>query len=225
MTLRLLALFAFVAALVTGTSTAAHACKCAQMSPRQAVEHADAVFTGTVIAGHGGEIRSSAPSARAVYVFRADNVYKGQAAAEFTLATSTDSASCGYAFTTGMRYLVFATSHHAGTALPGVTLSSSACAGNMPIAPGTGPLQIDGAPGSGGAHHADAELVAALGTPTAVGGHLPSAAQTRSGSSAARDRDRGWTAATVPLGAAAVIAAVIAAVVVLRRRRRVSHAR
>ncbi|MEU6719314.1 hypothetical protein ABZ897_48300 [Nonomuraea sp. NPDC046802] len=162
---RLFALFALVAALLAGTSTAAHACSCARMTPAQSAEQATAVFTGTVVAAR--DARSPDP---AVFTFRADNVYKGTPAAEFTLATNVDSAACGYAFEKGTRYLVFAGSETSTLAekVPGVELSSSLCSGNVPIQQGTGPLRPgdERTPGHESlAGPVDAALIAALGAP------------------------------------------------------------
>lgn len=217
-TLRLLALLALVAALVTVTSTAAHACKCAEMTPAAAVANAKAVFTGTATAARVTE--SGPVGARAVYTFRADNVYKGTPAARYTVTTNVDSAACGYSFTKGTRYLVFATS---GTGIvPEAGLSSGSCAGNRPVAPGTGPLRPteEGPPGQAGpAGPVDAALVAALGSPTRVSAMSPQGVQAQPARATATSLDWRWTAT----GAALVALILIAGLTLIIRRRRAAR--
>ncbi|TYB65466.1 hypothetical protein FXF51_19885 [Nonomuraea sp. PA05] len=164
MVLRLLAVLTFTASLLVGLSTAAHACRCVDLSPAQTVRNADAVFTGTVTGVRGG----SGFGEPLVYTFRADQVYKGAPAARFTLTTSAASSSCGYTFGRSGRYLVFAASSSTGPVAEGGELSSTLCSGNVPVASGSGPLRPgddreDGQESLGGP--VDAELVKALGTP------------------------------------------------------------
>ncbi|MBB5084917.1 hypothetical protein [Nonomuraea endophytica] len=166
MMLRLLVVTALAAAVLAGTTTAACACSCVEFKPAQAVQNATAVFTGTVVA-----IRTvkGPPNAQKVYTFRADNVYKGAPAAEFQIGADTDSPACGYVFDQDTRYLVFA-----GPAerVPGVSLSTSLCSGNVPIRAGTGPLQVgderETAPETLGGP-VTTELITALGTPAQPG--------------------------------------------------------
>lgn len=164
MVLRLLALLALAASVLVGLSTPAYACSCADLSPARAVEHADAVFTGTV-----ADVRAEeGPGRPRVYTFLADQVYKGRPAGRFTVASSADSASCGYAFERGGRYLVFAAAGSAGSMVAGVELSSTLCSGNVPVDPGTGPLRPGDEREAGHeslAGPVDAGLVKALGTP------------------------------------------------------------
>ncbi|GAA4919303.1 hypothetical protein GCM10023334_021890 [Nonomuraea thailandensis] len=161
----MLALLALAASFLVGLSTAAHACSCANLSPARAVEHADAVFTGTVT-----RVRAEEGTGRPrIYTFRADQVYKGMPAERFTVASSADSASCGYAFGRGGRYLVFAASGSAGPAAEGAELSSTLCSGNVPVDPGSGPLRPGDEREAGHeslAGPVDAGLVKALGTPS-----------------------------------------------------------
>ncbi|MFE0154303.1 hypothetical protein ACFWY5_44675 [Nonomuraea sp. NPDC059007] len=166
MMLRLLVVTALAAAMLVGTTTAACACSCVEFKPAQAVENATAVFTGTVVA-----IRTvkGPPNAQKVYTFRTDNVYKGAPAAEFQIGADTDSPACGYVFDQDARYLVFA-----GPAerVPGASLSTSLCSGNIPIRPGTGPLKAGDERETthetiGGPVTTD--LITALGTPVRPG--------------------------------------------------------
>ncbi|MEO3867558.1 hypothetical protein ABGB18_01870 [Nonomuraea sp. B12E4] len=218
LTLRLLTLLALVAALVTATSTAAHACKCAEMTPAQAVGNAKAVFTGTVTAARVSDSRPV--GSRAVYTFRADHVYKGTPAAEFTVATNVESAACGYAFTQGTRYLVFATSSNG--IVSGTGLSSGSCAGNRPVAQGTGPLRPteERPPGQAGpAGAVDAELVAALGRPTKVSAMSPHRVQARPAQATATSLDWRWTVT----GVAVLALVLIAGLALIARRRRAAR--
>jgi hypothetical protein len=216
MVLRLLALLALAASLLVGLSTAAHACSCADLSPAQAVEHADAVFTGTVT-----HVRAEEGMAGPrVHTFRADQVYKGLPAERFTVASSADSASCGYAFERGGRYLVFAASSPTGPVAEGVELSSTLCSGNVPVDPGTGPLRPGDEREAGHeslAGPVDAGLVKALGTPlppVAAGETFPVKEPLRA--EGGTGAGWGWIAG----GAAAVLLLAGAFTAVALRRRR-----
>nr|SBO95168.1 hypothetical protein BN4615_P4684 [Nonomuraea gerenzanensis] len=213
--LRFLALLALAASILAGLSTAAHACSCANLTPAQAVRHADAVFTGTVTgmreAGGLGRPR--------VFTFRADQVYKGAPAAGFTLTTSADSASCGYAFERGGRYLVFAAAASSGPVVEGVELSSHLCSGNVPLDPGTGPLRPGDERAAG--HESLAgpvgpELVEVLGRPlppVATGETHQAAGPLRAERGAGVDR--GWIA-----GGAVVVLAAAGTLLAFAARRR-----
>jgi hypothetical protein len=122
-----------------------------------------AVFTGTVVAARQVEGDPLGPTPPIVYSFRADQVYKGKANAEFEVATNADEASCGYGFDTGSRYLVFASAEKSGMFAidPGVPLHTSLCEGNQLVHPGRGPLHVND-----GVEPLTAELLAALGTAT-----------------------------------------------------------
>ncbi|WP_127932772.1 hypothetical protein [Nonomuraea polychroma] len=219
MILRLLGLFALVAAVVVVTSTAAHACDCADLTPAAAKEHAEVVFTGTVVEVRRDGTQGLGPPTPAVYTFRADNVYKGAPAAGFTVSSNVDTASCGYPFQQGTRYLVFARSDTSELIekVPGVTLASSLCAGNVPIDQGTGPLRPgdERTPGHESlAGPVDAEMVTALGAPVRVAESASSGARTGT-SAAARGLGWGWIAA----GSAVVVLALAVGFALVRRRR------
>ncbi|TMR96577.1 hypothetical protein [Nonomuraea basaltis] len=215
MVIRLLALLSLVACVLGSTSTAAYACSCAIRTPAQAVEHADAVFTGTVAEG-----TAIGPRSPDVYTFRVDNVYKGAPTAEFTLATDADTASCGYPFERGGRYLVFAASDESELSepVPGVSLTSSLCSGNVPIDPGTGPLRPGGKRSTGLENLVgpmDAELIAALGTPAKPSGS-PSPVAAYNGTGTDPGAGAGWAPAA---GGAAVVVLVLAGTLALLMRR------
>ncbi|MFI6458176.1 hypothetical protein ACIBF6_42340 [Streptosporangium amethystogenes] len=161
----LVVLLLLAGALVIAPGTAC-ACSCALLEPAEQVKGAAAVFTGTVVAARrvGGDPLGTPPPV--VYTFRADQIYKGKASAEFEVATNADSAACGYNFVTGSRYLVFAATGRSGllTADPGVALNTSLCAGNLLVGPGDAALRAgDGLPSG---ESLGAELVTALGTAT-----------------------------------------------------------
>ncbi|NRQ32361.1 hypothetical protein HII36_10995 [Nonomuraea sp. NN258] len=227
MTLRLLALLALIAAALAGTATAAHACDCATLSPAKAVGHAKTVFTGTVVAIRSDSMNPLGPSEPNVYTFRADTVYKGAPAAEYTVATNVGGAACGYAFERGARYLVFAGTDPSvlNETAPRAALSSSLCAGNVPVEPGSGPLS----PGDERAVHHEsfsgpitAELIAALGPARNATPAPASAPVTTPAPVAAADESRAggiW----LLIGAAAALALTLTAgLTLLIRRRRAS---
>ncbi|GAA1516358.1 hypothetical protein GCM10009677_57090 [Sphaerisporangium rubeum] len=152
------------AALAVAPGTAC-ACSCAPLKPAAQMREAAAVFTGTVVTSReiGGGPEGITPPV--VFTFQADQVYKGRATATFQVATNRDSAACGVNFETGRRYLVFAASGPSGLLAvdPGVDLTTSLCAGNQQVRPGTGPLRpADGVPAGS---PLPADLLTALGTP------------------------------------------------------------
>ncbi len=82
------------------------ACSCAiPESAGKELENSDAVFVGTVDDVSG----SSLYGAETFDVdFSIEKVFKGSDSTKQTLKTPTDSAACGYSFTEGEKYLVFA---------------------------------------------------------------------------------------------------------------------
>lgn len=143
--MRLLAFLAVLAGFLLVPAGAACACSCAPFEPRTAVGDAASVFTGTVTGLrqlHGSPLGPTAPF---VVTFAVDQVYRGERQATVEVATNADSASCGYRFTRGARYLVFASDGPMGSGLfsadPGTRLYSSLCSGNVALRPGSGPLR------------------------------------------------------------------------------------
>lgn len=164
---RLLVVLLLLTGVLAITPGTACACSCAVLEPAEQVKEAAAVFTGTVVAARraeGGDPLGPPPPV--VYTFRADQLYKGQASAEFEVATNADSAACGYDFVTGSRYLVFAAEGKSGLFAvdPGVALHTSLCAGNLLVGPGADALRAGDVLPSGEA--LTAELVTALGRAT-----------------------------------------------------------
>ncbi|MGV9776731.1 hypothetical protein [Streptosporangium sp. NPDC003464] len=173
---RVLAVLLLLTAAVVATPGTACACSCAPLEPQRQVEESAAVFTGTVVAARRLKGDPSGPTPPIVYTFRADQVYKGRADAEFQVATNADEAACGYRFTTGSRYLVFASAGESGLFAidPGVPLHTSLCAGNRMVRPGVAPLRADDGAQSGAP--LTAGLLTALGTATPPASSAPSAA-------------------------------------------------
>ncbi|MFC7640038.1 hypothetical protein ACFQX6_02555 [Streptosporangium lutulentum] len=134
---RLLVILLLVTATLMIAPGTACACSCAPLSAEQVKESA-AVFTGTMTAARKLDGDPLGPTPPVVYTFRADQVYKGKASAEFEVATNADEAACGYRFTAGSRYLVFASAGESGLFAvdPGVALHTSLCAGNRMVRPG-----------------------------------------------------------------------------------------
>lgn len=100
--LTILTALTFGAAVIAHPPGRAFACSCMMPGPpAEAAAQSEAVFSGTV-----SEV---APGANGVLVtFDVDNVWKGPSGPQLTLATASDSASCGYSFVAGEQYLVYA---------------------------------------------------------------------------------------------------------------------
>ncbi|MEV7010280.1 hypothetical protein [Streptosporangium sp. NPDC051022] len=172
---RILAVLLLLAAVIVITPGTACACSCAPLQPADQVKRAAAVFTGTVVAADPVKGDPSGPRPPIVYTLRADQVYKGAAAAEYQVATNADSAACGYNFVVGSRYLVFASDEKSGLLAvdPGVALHTALCDGNSLVRPGDGPLRAEDGTPSG--EPLPDTLLAALGTATRPPATTPSA--------------------------------------------------
>ena len=109
------ALALFCLTLLVGSSCplVARACSCAPPpAPLVALGEADAVFSGTVVARHdpcrprpGGTWSSMDPMEYTIAVLE---VWKGELADTVAVRTARSSASCGYSFEIGTRYLIYA---------------------------------------------------------------------------------------------------------------------
>ncbi len=93
-------------ALVAGTARPAWACSCAQVD---ALEAAELAFTGVATSVD----RPVMPGDVEVE-FAVESVRKGAAGERVELVTHSDSATCGYGFTEGHRYEVFASGGRTG---------------------------------------------------------------------------------------------------------------
>ena len=109
----------------------AAACSCAQSTPRQAAEFADAVFAGTVVHEQPvgepfGAIEAAAvaPFGQTMYTFEVDGVAKGSVGVQVEVLGGGDGASCGMSFGLNERWLVF-------TTWDGAMNSTNLCAGNV----------------------------------------------------------------------------------------------
>ncbi|GAA3317142.1 hypothetical protein [Nonomuraea dietziae] len=173
--MRLLAFLAVLAAFLLVPARAACACSCAPFEPRTAVGDATSVFTGTVTGLRQLPGSPLGPTPPFVVTFSVDQVYRGERQATVEVATNADSASCGYRFTRGARYLVFASDGPMGSGLfstdPGTGLYSSLCSGNVALRPGSGPLRRgdEAASPEGSGRSLTKELLTVLGRPAPAG--------------------------------------------------------
>jgi hypothetical protein len=83
---------------------AACACSCALSSKEEFTANADLIFVGVVTAidkpfAMGGEVKVD---------FLVEDVDKGDSAGDITLTTASDGAACGYDFSVGHRFRVYA---------------------------------------------------------------------------------------------------------------------
>ena len=112
---------------------AAHACSCVSLTDTQAVDAADAVFSGTVRAVSSRTAGSGDRPDSRVYTVAVDEGLKGDVAVRQRVRTTADSASCGVTLERGAEVLVFAT---AGSGLvptrPG-ELATSLCSGTRAL--------------------------------------------------------------------------------------------
>jgi hypothetical protein len=108
---RALMAFGLAALSVAVVAGPAYACSCVPPpSDKQAIKAAYAVFSGTVVESNDPEagqkvISSAAPIE---YIFEVDAVAKGDVDERQSVHSARDSASCGFGFASGKRYLVFA---------------------------------------------------------------------------------------------------------------------
>jgi len=111
------------------------ACSCIAMSPEEAARTADAVFAGTVVGEEppaARDLLGPEPMGQVVYTFAVDGVAKGEVGAEASVVAGGDSAACGMTFSTKERWLIFAT-------IQDGMLTTSLCAGNLPLQPDEAP--------------------------------------------------------------------------------------
>lgn len=150
-------LFAAVVAIGIATISVGQvaACSCAQSTPEQAAEFADAVFAGTVVneqplGADIGPVRAiaatgpmPAPFGQTIYTFEVDGVAKGPVGLQIEVLSGGDGASCGMTFGLNERWLVF-------TTWDGAMHSTGLCSGNVTLeADGGAPLPLT-APTDGG---------------------------------------------------------------------------
>ena len=92
------------------TTAQAHACSCGDFpTPAQAREHAVKMFSGKVVAIHGGDGAQREPALLSGYIlveFEVYTVWKGPAFATMFIETAWWSGSCGVEFYVGQEWLV-----------------------------------------------------------------------------------------------------------------------
>lgn len=95
----------------------AKACSCAEITDiGEAKNNSDAVFDGTVIGKKGALKLFNRSSADPVeWTFKVNEVWKGKVAPTITVQSAEASASCGFKFQDGQRYIVYA--HQTGDSL------------------------------------------------------------------------------------------------------------
>ena len=108
----MLSLF-FIATSIVGAEVA-HGCTCVPpQSPAEERERAAAVFSGKV-----NQIKKT-KAADDIFggvevVFRVDKAWKGARKRTVSVFTSSQSAACGYSFSNGLTYLVYASADSSG---------------------------------------------------------------------------------------------------------------
>ncbi|MDQ6421614.1 hypothetical protein RB620_19490 [Paenibacillus sp. LHD-117] len=102
--------FAMLAASFAISPKSAFACSCAMpASVAEELGRSDAVFDGTVIAGHKPRKWFTESSADPVtWTFEAHEIWKGKVAPTVTVTSAQSGASCGVEFQEGKRYIVYA---------------------------------------------------------------------------------------------------------------------
>jgi len=131
---RLISLLVFaalgVAGAVSGPASPACACSCAPAEEAEYTANASLVFDGTVVKIEepgGGSVRSSLDPVKVTFVV--GTVHKGTADRRITVETAMSEASCGFTFSGGRRYKVYA------RGVDG-TLTTGLCDGTRDIGPG-----------------------------------------------------------------------------------------
>jgi hypothetical protein len=106
--------------VVLGGSTTAHACTCDMRSPAEERADVDLIFTGTLTSVVGLGSTTNVAYQR----FAVDQVYKGVAAREVELKTSSQAGACAPGFAEERRYLVYAYRYRGA-------LTTGSCANNV----------------------------------------------------------------------------------------------
>ena len=131
-------------AFMFGASGRVAACSCASFTDEDALENADAAFTGTLvetITPAGGADSSTDPRR---FVFDVDEVFKGDVFARQSIVTSRDGASCGLEIRGPGPFVVFA--HTKTDGIPSGAadgeLYSDMCSGTRALANGALPASF-----------------------------------------------------------------------------------
>jgi hypothetical protein len=135
-----------VGAFVFGISERVVACSCASFTDEEALENADAAFTGTLveIITPAGDTHGSTDPER--FVFDVDEVFKGDVFARQSIVTARDGASCGLEVRGPGPFVVFARTEDAITsgAADG-ELYSNLCSGTRVLTSGAIPASFGAA--------------------------------------------------------------------------------
>ena len=107
--MKLVATLALASFTLVATATPCLACSCAAFAPKEYAERADVVFTGVVRSISGADFDDGAYGDDITTVrFRVRAVYKGQVRRLANVLTNESDAACGYPFSVGKKYTVFA---------------------------------------------------------------------------------------------------------------------
>jgi len=90
------------------------ACKCMPQSPADSLAQAVAVFEGQVVELRDGEPEKGGPAADRAVKLAVVRAWKGVESETVDLLTPSDGAACGYNFTRGASYLVYASADSSG---------------------------------------------------------------------------------------------------------------
>ncbi|OBR68244.1 hypothetical protein A7K91_10550 [Paenibacillus oryzae] len=133
--LYMLLIFAVAIGLLATAPERAHACSCAMNADvKTSLENHNAVFEGTVTAKKEPTALFFSSSADPVtYTFKVNEVWKGKVAPSITVTSAWSSASCGFEFKEGSRYLVYARDN-------GKTLEVSLCSRTAAYSSASGDL-------------------------------------------------------------------------------------
>ena len=134
-------------AFMLGTSEPVAACSCVSFTDEQALENADAAFTGTLteIITPAGDTYSSTDPER--FVFDVDEVFKGNVFARQSVVTARDGASCGLEISGPGPFMVFARSESDGITNGAADgeLYSNLCSGTRALSGGALPASFGAA--------------------------------------------------------------------------------
>lgn len=103
------ALAAVSTVIVVGATSSAWACSCIVQTEQDQFERAEVVFTGTVVErddSNSGQTMSSGDPVD--YTVDVDATQKGSVGDPAVVRTARDDATCGFSFTVGRRYQIFA---------------------------------------------------------------------------------------------------------------------
>lgn len=121
----LIALILALASVITFPKET-YACSCAfQASPLESMDRSVAVFKGLAVSVKPASLNLFRSTASPVKVsFQVDEVWKGHVTSQIAVETAESSASCGFEFQEGERYVVFAQSSAS-------SLEVNACGGTL----------------------------------------------------------------------------------------------